>query len=119
LDVQRYNLLHPQATPRRSYVANCLADYSGPAIAASDYIKTFADQIRPFVDRPYYALGADGFGRSDYRRKLRQFFEVDRHYIALAALKSLADEGTVPMTMVSQAINKYEIDPSKPNPMSV
>ena len=116
LESQRYNLLHPQDTPRRSFVETSLNGRKGPAVAASDYIKTFADQIRPFVGRPYHALGTDGYGRSDYRRKLRQFFEVDRHFVALAALKSLADEGAIAASVVSEAIVRYGIDAEKPSP---
>ena len=82
-------------------------------------MKTFADQIRPFVKSTYRVLGTDGFGRSDFRKQLRRFFEVDRHYVAVAALKALADEGTVPASVVSKAIRKYNIDPNKPYPSSV
>jgi len=116
LKAQRYNLLHPEETPLVPYVTACLADRKGPVVASTDYIKTYADQIRAFIDRPYYVLGTDGFGRSDYRRKLREFFEVDRHFVTLAALKALADEGTIPVKTVSDAIKKYGIDPNKPNP---
>src|SRR6266545_4576332 len=97
LRVERWNMLHPTEPPRQSYVETCLRSRpDGPVIAASDYMKAFADQIRPFVPGRYQALGTDGFGRSDYRRKLRWFFEVDRHFVALAALTALAREGTVP-----------------------
>jgi pyruvate dehydrogenase E1 component len=119
LDVQRWNMLHPAEPQRRSYVETCLASRRGPAVAATDYIKTHADQIRPFVDRRYVTLGTDGFGRSDYRRKLRSFFEVDRHFVAVAALKALADEGELPPVKVSEALRKYAIDPAKPNPVNV
>jgi pyruvate dehydrogenase E1 component len=119
VDVQRWNLLHPNAPPRRSYVEQCLANRKGPAVASTDYVRTFAEQIRPFVGRSYATLGTDGFGRSDFRRVLRAFFEVDRHYVALSALKMLADEETVPRDVVAKAIEKYEIDPSKPNPVTV
>ena len=93
--VERWNLLHPTEAPRKSYVATCLAGRKGPVIAATDYMRPFADQIRPYVPGRYTVLGTDGFGRSDYRKQLREFFEVDRHCVALAALKALADEGTV------------------------
>ena len=117
LDAERWSLLHPTETPRRSYVETCLADQpTGPVVAATDYMKSFADQIRAFVPRRYTVLGTDGFGRSDYRRNLRRFFEVDRHYVALAALRALADDGTVPAKTVADAIGKYNIDPDKPNP---
>jgi pyruvate dehydrogenase E1 component len=116
LDAERWNLLHPTEKPRKSYVETSLADRPGPAIAATDYMKAFADQIRSFVPGRYRVLGTDGFGRSDYRKKLRQFFEVDRYFVTVAALKSLAEEGTVPTSMVADAIKKYGIDPEKPNP---
>ena len=94
-------------------------DRVGPAVAATDYIRTFAEQIHPFVGRRYVALGTDGYGRSDFRRKLRAFFEVDRHFVALAALQALADEGTIPRATVQKALQKYGIDPEKPNPITV
>ena len=119
LEAQRWNLLHPALKPRVPYVSQCLATRDGPVVAATDYIKTHADQVRAFVDRRYQVLGTDGFGRSDYRRKLRSFFEVDRHWVALSALKGLADEGTIPRSSVSEAIKRYGIDPSKPNPATV
>jgi pyruvate dehydrogenase E1 component len=119
IDADRWNLLHPEDKPRLSYVEQCLNDRKGPVIAASDYVRTFADQIRPYVKRRYVTLGTDGFGRSDFRRKLREFFEVNRYYVALAALKALADEGAIPAKTVSQAIKKYGIDPAKPNPVTV
>ena len=115
----RWNMLHPQEPPRRSHVETCLQGRSGPGIAATDYIRTFAEQIRPFVGRRYVALGTDGYGRSDFRRKLRQFFEVDRHFVTLAALRALADEGSLPPATVQKAIEKYHIDPNKPNPITV
>jgi pyruvate dehydrogenase E1 component len=119
IDAERWNLLHPEERPRLSYVEQCLNDRKGPVIAATDYIRTFADQIRPYVKRRYVTLGTDGFGRSDLRRKLREFFEVNRYYVALAALKALADEGELPLKTVSEAIKKYGIDPAKPNPVTV
>ncbi|MBV8332399.1 MAG: pyruvate dehydrogenase (acetyl-transferring), homodimeric type [Candidatus Eremiobacteraeota bacterium] len=116
---RRWNLLHPEDEPRRSYVETALAGRKGPGIAATDYIRTFAEQIHPFVGRPYVTLGTDGYGRSDFRRRLREFFEVNRYFVTVAALKALADEGTVPAATVSKAIAKYEIDPNKPNPITV
>jgi pyruvate dehydrogenase E1 component len=116
LDAERWNLLHPTEPPRQSYVTGCLAGRQGPVVAATDYVRAFADQIRPFVPGTYRVLGTDGFGRSDYRRKLRRFFEVDRYFVALAALQALAQEGTVPAGTVAKAIAKYGIDPEKPNP---
>ncbi|MCC6203103.1 MAG: pyruvate dehydrogenase (acetyl-transferring), homodimeric type [Gammaproteobacteria bacterium] len=119
LDCARWNLLHPEQAPRLSHVERCLGPQTGPVIAATDHIKTYADGIRAFVPRRYVVLGTDGFGRSDTREKLRAFFEVNRHYIAIAALKALADEGTLPRKTVSDAIKRYGIDPEKPNPLTV
>ena len=119
LDADRWNMLHPTAAPKRSYVETCLEKAGGPVIAATDYMKLLADQIRPFVPGRYRVLGTDGFGRSDYRRKLRSFFEVDRFHVVVAALKALADEGTVPATLVADALRKYGINPDKPNPALV
>jgi pyruvate dehydrogenase E1 component, homodimeric type len=119
LDCVRWNMLHPEAPPRRSFVEQCLAGREGPVIAATDYMKTFADQIRPFVPQRYSVLGTDGFGRSDTRKNLRRFFEVDRTYVIVAALKALADDGKLPVSRVTEAIEKYGIDPEKPNPVTV
>ena len=121
LDCERWSLLHPTEPPRVSWVAKCLARHAGPVVASSDYIKTFADQIRAFIPagRAYRVLGTDGFGRSDTRAKLRDFFEVDRHWVALAALKALADQGDIQASVVAAAIKKYGIDPNKPNPVTV
>lgn len=119
LDAERWNRLHPEDEQRRSYIEQQLADTSGPVIAASDYMKIIADQIREFVPRRYSVLGTDGFGRSDSRARLRQFFEVNRYYIAIAALKALTDEDQLPAGKVSEAILKYDIDPDRPNPTKV
>jgi pyruvate dehydrogenase E1 component len=116
---QRWNMLHPQEPPRLSFVEQCLQGRDGPAVAATDYIRAYAEQIHPYVRRRYVALGTDGYGRSDFRRKLRAFFEVDRHFVTVAALKALADEGTIPGATVQKAIEKYGIDPNKPNPITV
>jgi pyruvate dehydrogenase E1 component len=117
LDVERWNRLHPTEEPKRNHVETLLAGRPGPVIASTDYIKTFADQIRPFIDRRYAVLGTDGFGRSDYRKALREFFEVDRYFVTLAALHALAQDGLLPKERVAEAITKYDIDPDKPNPM--
>ena len=119
LDCERWNMLHPEAAPRVSYAEQCLGKRKGPVIAATDYIKSYADQIRAFLPGTYKVLGTDGFGRSDTRKKLRHFFEVDRYYIAVTALKALADEGTVAMSEVSKALKLYNINPDKPNPTTV
>ena len=119
LDCERWNMLHPEEDRRASYVEQCLVERGGPVIAATDYIKAYADQIRPYIPGRYKVLGTDGFGRSDTRQRLRHFFEVDRFYIAVAALKALADEGAFDKNEVSKAIRLYDIDPDKPNPTTV
>jgi pyruvate dehydrogenase E1 component len=120
LAAERWNMLHPEDEPRIPYVQTCLAGRQGPVVIATDYMKIVADQIRPYVhDRRLVALGTDGFGRSDTRASLRTFFEVDRHFIALAALKALADDGQVARSLVSDAIGKFGIDADKIDPASV
>jgi pyruvate dehydrogenase E1 component len=119
MDAERWNLLHPEDKPRQSYVAQCLEGRAGPVIAATDYMRAFSEQIRPYVGRRYITLGTDGFGRSDTREQLRSFFEVNRQYVVVAALKALAEEGTIPAATVTQAIRKYGIDPAKPSPWKV
>ncbi|MDO9093455.1 MAG: pyruvate dehydrogenase (acetyl-transferring), homodimeric type [Rubrivivax sp.] len=122
-DCERWNLLHPTETPRVPFVAQQLGSHAGPVIASTDYMKNYADQIRAFmprdkgVSRAFKVLGTDGYGRSDFRSRLREHFEVNRHYIVLASLKALADEGTVPMAKVAEAIKKYGIDADKINPL--
>ena len=116
LAAERWNMLNPTEPLRRSYVEECLSGRPGPVIAATNYVRSFADQIRPFVPRRYRVLGTDGYGRSDYRRNLRRFFEVDRHYVAVAALKSLAEEGTIASATVADAISRYGIDAGRPDP---
>lgn len=118
-DVQRHNMFHPEKKQQISYVEKCLEKHEGPAIAATDYIRSYADQIRPFLSRRYVVLGTDGFGRSDTREVLRNFFEVDRYYVAVAALHALAQEGVISADTVTAAIKKYNIDPNKPNPVTV
>lgn len=120
LDCERWNLLHPGAKkPRKSWVAQQLEGQKGPAIAATDYMKAYADMIRPFMPMAYHVLGTDGFGRSDTRENLRHFFEVDRRWITLKALRALADEGSVPEQAVKDAIKKYGLKADKPNPVGV
>jgi pyruvate dehydrogenase E1 component len=118
IDCERWNLLHPTEKPRKAYVTEQLERTAGPIVAATDYMRLFADQIRPYLPRgrDYRVLGTDGFGRSDTRAKLREFFEVDRRFVVLAALKALAEEGALPLAKVAEAIKKYGIDPDKPNP---
>jgi pyruvate dehydrogenase E1 component len=112
-------MLHPTRKPRTAHVADCLGGRRGPVIASTDYLRAVPDQIRQWVPAPYRTLGTDGFGRSDFRRALRRFFEVDRHYVAVAALKELADQGTIERKLVAKAIAKYEIDPDAPLPTTV
>jgi pyruvate dehydrogenase E1 component len=117
--VARANMLDPGSEPRRSHVEKCLAGTQGPVIAATDYVRAFPEQIRAYVPRRYSVLGTNGFGRSDTREKLRRFFEVDRHHVAVAALKALADDGSIPVAKVSQALEKYAIDRARPHPWTV
>jgi pyruvate dehydrogenase E1 component len=118
-DAERWNLLHPTEAPRVPFVARQLQSRPGPVVASTDYMKQYAEQIRGFMPKgtTYRVLGTDGFGRSDFRSKLREHFEVDRHYVVVAALKALADAGTVPPTKVAEAIRKYRIDADKVNPL--
>ncbi len=118
-EVERWNMLNPEKPPRASYVTECLKGNDTPVVAATDYMKIYADQIRAYVPTAYKVLGTDGFGRSDSRQKLRHFFEVDRYFIAVAALQSLAGDGRATSEQVAQAIEKFGIDPEKPNPLKV
>jgi pyruvate dehydrogenase E1 component len=119
IEADRWNMLHPTQPPRKSHVEQCLEGREGPAIAATDYMRAYADQLRAFLPKRLRVLGTDGFGRSDYRVKLREFFEVNRYYVTVAALKALADEGTLPATKAEEAIAKYGINAEKPNPVRV
>jgi len=122
IDTQRWNLLHPGGERRTAWVTARLSERpAGPVVAATDYMRAFAEQIRPAVpaDRRYIVLGTDGFGRSDYRVALRRHFEVDRHYVVVATLSALAADGTVPASAVTDAITRYKIDPDKPAPTHV
>ena len=115
--IDRWNRLHPLEDQKTSYVENCLKGRRGPVIAATDYIRNYADQIRKWVPADYTVLGTDGFGRSDTRAQLRKHFEVNRYHVVVAALKALADSGELPAGKVDEAIKKYGIDPEKPNPL--
>jgi pyruvate dehydrogenase E1 component len=121
IEVERWNMLHPTSEPRRAYVTERLSadGRSGPVVASTDYIRAFADQIRQWVPGRYAVLGTDGFGRSDFRTALRRFFEIDRHYVLLAALKGLADDGAIEPSRVQDAIERYQIDPDAPLPTTV
>ncbi|HSX67018.1 pyruvate dehydrogenase (acetyl-transferring), homodimeric type [Nocardioides sp.] len=116
LETERWNTLHPLEGKKQSYVEQCLEGRKGPVIAATDYMKAYADQIRAFVPGDFTALGTDGFGRSDYRINLRRHFEVDRHFVVVTALQRLADEGAIERSVVAEAIEKYGIDPDRPTP---
>ena len=115
----RWNMLNPQSTPRQAYITEQLSSEKGPVIAATDYMKTYVEQLREFIPGRYMTLGTDGFGRSDSRSKLRHFFEVNRQYIVVAALKALADEGDIKPEIVSKAIQDFKLDPNKADPMSL
>jgi len=116
-DVERYNHLHPESDPRQTYIEMCLGNTEGPVIAATDYIKLYAEQIRAYVPGKYYVLGTDGFGRSDTREQLRKFFEVDRCHIVVTTLHSLVEHELMSPAQCSTAIEKYGINPDKPNPV--
>jgi pyruvate dehydrogenase E1 component len=118
LDAERWNLLHPEQAPRVPYVRDLLSKQQGPFVAATDYMRLVPDQIRQWVHARYVTLGTDGFGRSDARAALRGHFEVDRRFIALAALKALADDGKIDRPTVNGAVDKLGIDPGKPNPLN-
>ena len=119
MSTERWNLLHPTQPRRMSHIETCLAGRAGPVIASSDYMRAFADQVRAYLPRRYITLGTDGFGRSDYRVQLRRFFEVNRYYVAVAALKALADEGQIKAEQVEEAIKKYGLDTERPDPWTV
>ena len=118
LAVERSNRLHPGQKPKQTYVEECLSGRKGPVIASTDYMKLFAEQIRQWVpSKEFKVLGTDGFGRSDSRKKLRHFFEVDRNWVVLAALEALADRGDIEPKVVAEAIVKFGINPEKLNPL--
>lgn len=116
LITSRWNMLHPEETPRQSFVEECLEGTKGPVVASTDYMKSYADQIREFISGTYTVLGTDGFGRSDTRERLRHFFEVDRYFIVVAALTALVEDNVVDVGQVAAAIKKFGIDPEKVNP---
>src|SRR5262249_19353903 len=116
MSVERWNRLHPTKPSRKSYIETAFEGRAGPVIAATDYMRNYAEQVRPHLKRSYTVLGTDGFGRSDYRVNLRRFFEVDRYYVAVAALKALADDGQVNPGGVAQAIAESNLDAERPEP---
>jgi pyruvate dehydrogenase E1 component len=115
----RWNLLHPTEAARKPYITQQLEGREGPVIISTDYLKTYSEQLRAYVPGTYTVLGCEGFGRSDTRTQLRHFFEVNRYFVVIAALKSLADEGKIKADVVAKAIKKFGIDPEKADPMSV
>ncbi|MBU3719586.1 MAG: pyruvate dehydrogenase (acetyl-transferring), homodimeric type [Burkholderiaceae bacterium] len=121
MECERFNLLHPSEKPKQPFIAQQLEPHAGPVVAATDYMRLFSDQVRSFIPqgRRFITLGTDGYGRSDTRAKLREFFEVDRRYVAIAALRGLADDGAVKMSVVEDAIKKYGIDTQRPSAMSM
>ncbi|ODN67541.1 MULTISPECIES: pyruvate dehydrogenase (acetyl-transferring), homodimeric type [Methylophaga] len=119
MDVERYNRLHPTAEKKRSYISQCLDDQEGVVIASTDYMRLYAEQLRPWIKQRYVVLGTDGFGRSDTRERLRSFFEVDRYHVVVATLSALADEGTIKYDVVAKAIKQYNIDADATNPVKV
>ena len=118
-EVERWNLLNPDKPPKRSHLEKSLSKHRVPTVAVSDYVKMVSEQIGPYVPGPYYSLGTDGFGRSETREALREFFEVDRHYIVLTAVRALAIEGVLNMDTVEKVMKKYNLDPEKPSPINV
>ena len=118
-EVERWNLINPNKEPKQSHLELCLSKHRVPTVAASDYVKMVSEQIGPYVPGPYYTLGTDGFGRSDTRENLRHFFEVDRYYIVLAAIRALALDGKMDMSKGDDVMKKYDLDPEKPSPVTV
>ena len=118
-EVERWNLLNHDKPPKRSHLEKSLSKHRVPTVAVSDYVKLVSEQIGPYVPGPYYSLGTDGFGRSETREALREFFEVDRHYIVLTAVRALAIEGVLKMDTVEKVMKKYNLDPEKPSPINV
>ncbi|MAK67690.1 MULTISPECIES: pyruvate dehydrogenase (acetyl-transferring), homodimeric type [unclassified Methylophaga] len=119
MDVDRYNRLHPTAEKKTSYISQCLDDQEGVVVASTDYMRLYAEQLRPWIKQRYVVLGTDGFGRSDTRERLRSFFEVDRYHVVVATLSALADEGAVKYDVVAKAIKQYKIDADATNPVKV
>jgi pyruvate dehydrogenase E1 component len=119
MEVERRNLLNPGEKPEKTYIEECLSDKEGPIVAASDYVRNFSDQIRPYISRPFYSFGTDGYGRSDSRKKLRKFFEVDKEHIVAYTLSVLAKEQLISSKEAQKAMKKYKIDKNKPIPTTL
>ena len=118
-EVERWNLLHPDKKQQKSHLERKFKNNKVPTVAVSDYVKMVSEQIAPYVPGPYYALGTDGFGRSESRENLRHFFEVDRYYIVLAGIRALGLAGKIEKTKMQEAVKEYGIDPEKPSPITV
>ena len=118
-EILRWNQLHPDKKPKETYIQKCLKGRSGPVIAASDYIRSHVDQIRPYINSSFYTLGTDGYGRSDTRKELRKFFEVNKESIVVNTLSALSHEQKIASKVVNDAIKKYKIDPEKPYPIKL
>ena len=116
IEVERFNLLNPDKENKKSYLEECLSNEDGPILASSDYMRLYSDQIRPYLEKSFYSLGTDGYGRSDTRQNLRKFFEVDKEHIVTYSLSVLAKEQLIPSKYAKDAIKKYNIDPEKPIP---
>jgi pyruvate dehydrogenase E1 component len=114
MQVEEWNRLHPDQAPRKSWVELALQGHAGPVVISTDYVRAYAEQIRGLIHRPLTVLGTDGFGRSDTREVLRDFFKVDRYHVVVAALKSLADQEQLPVSTVTEAMEKYRINPEAP-----
>jgi pyruvate dehydrogenase E1 component len=119
MSAERWSMLHPSKPGRKSYLETALEGHAGPVVAATDYMRAYAEQVRGQIPRRYVVLGTDGFGRSDYRAQLRRFFEVNRYYVAVAALKALADDGEIKAEVVDRAIAKYGLETERPDPWTV
>ncbi|HAJ70801.1 MAG TPA: pyruvate dehydrogenase (acetyl-transferring), homodimeric type, partial [Methylophilaceae bacterium] len=119
IDTERWNMLNPDKPQKETYIGQLLSKAEGPVIASTDYMRSFSDQIRNFVPNRFVTLGTDGYGRSDSREALRDFFEVDRYHVVLAALKALAADGKLPATKAAEAIKKYNINVNRANPSTI
>ena len=118
-EADRWNMLNPRKKQKTAHLIKSFSDHNVPTIATADYIKMVSEQIGPYVPGPYYTLGTDGFGRSDTRENLRRFFEIDRHYIVLTAIRALTTDGKIEKVAILKVIKKYNIDPDKPSPVKV
>jgi pyruvate dehydrogenase E1 component len=119
LDNERWNMLNPDKKQKISIIQEIISDQESPIVASTDYMKSYAEQIANFIPNKFVSLGTDGYGRSDSREALRSFFEVDRYYIVVAALKALVDSKKIDIEILTKAIRKYKMNNNKPNPVSI